>query len=85
MNQDNFVIDQIKTIIEKELLADTSQLKETDNLELTLGIDQETDLPRLVSVISQNFEISSETKELLCQATTLKQLASIVIEETELG
>jgi hypothetical protein len=86
MNQDtNLIVDEIKRIIEKKLLVDTSQLENNDDLEIALGIDPEIDLPLLVSDIGQKYSISTETKSLLRQATTLKQLASIVIEETELG
>ncbi len=86
MNQDiNLIVDEIKSIIEKKLLVDTSQLETNDDLEIALGIDPEMDLPLLVSDIGQKYSISAETKGLLRQATTLKQLASIVIEETELG
>lgn len=86
MNQDtNLIVDEIKRIIEKKLLVDTSQLENNDDLEIALGIDPEIDLPLLVSDIGQKYGISTETKSLLRQATTLKQLASIVIEETELG
>ena len=86
MNQDiNLIIDEIKHIIEKKLLVDTDQLDKSDDLETTLGIDLEIDLPLIISGIGQKYNISAEAKSFLRQATTLNQLASIVIEETELG
>lgn len=84
MNQDT-IIDEIKIIIEKKLLVDTDQLGGDDDLEIMLGIDAETDLPFIVSHIERKYNISTETKLILRQATTLNQLASIVKEEVELG
>lgn len=79
------VIEEIKDIIEKKLLVDTSDLASDENIEEALGIDLEIDLPLIISEIEKKYEISSEGKSLLLQATTLHQLASIVTEETELG
>lgn len=84
MNQDN-IINEIKDTIEERLLVDVSQLDGNDNLKNTLGIDPEIDLLRLVSGIEQKYDISNEAKELLVQATTVNQLASIILEEAELG
>jgi hypothetical protein len=84
MNQD-LAVTKIKNIIETKLLVDTSALEPDSDLEISLGIDPELDFPLLVSQIEQEFDISDESAELLNQATTLQQLANIVIEETELG
>lgn len=85
MNQDLVISDEIKNIIEKKLLVDVSQLEGSDNLEITLGIDPETDLPFIISHIERKYNISTDTKLILRKATTLNQLASIVTEEVELG
>ena len=86
MKQDvNLLMKKIKKIIEQTLLIDTTQLKADDNLELSLGIDRETNWPLLISNLEQIHELSAEAKSLLMQATNLKQLASIVMEEVELG
>lgn len=86
MNQNNHIIvNEIKNIIEEKLLVDTSQLDNDDNLKNTLGIDLEIDLPLLISDIEQKYDTPIEAREFLHQATTLNQLVSIVIEETELG
>ncbi|MBU0579457.1 hypothetical protein KKE34_04990 [Patescibacteria group bacterium] len=85
MTKKTIIIDQIRDIIYQELLIDATQIDITDNLEVALGINLETDFMRLVFTISQKFGLSTETKELLSQVRTLEQLASIVIEEAELG
>ncbi|MBU0576123.1 hypothetical protein KJ707_00440 [Patescibacteria group bacterium] len=85
MKKTTAVIDQIRDIIERELLVDTSEIEITDSLETALGIDLEIDFARVISSICQKFDVSHEAKELLTGANTLKQLASIVIEEAELG
>lgn len=81
----NKISNHIKGIIEKKLLVDTSTLASDDNLSISLGIDQEIDLPLIISGIKEKYEISHEAKSLLKQATTLNQLTNIVFEETELG
>lgn len=86
MNQgrDN-ITHEIKNLIEEKLLVDVSILEGDDDLKNTLGIDPEIDLPLLISDIIKKYNISPEATEILNQATTLNQLVSIVIEETELG
>jgi len=86
MNQgrDN-ITHEIKNLIEEKLLVDVSILEDDDDLKNTLGIDPEIDLPLLISDIIKKYNISPEATEILNQATTLNQLVSIVIEETELG
>lgn len=85
MHDKTIIIDQIRDIIEQKLLVEASEIGINDQLDLSLGIDPETDLPLLVSIITQKFNLTSDAKELISQVNTLDQLASIVIEEAELG
>lgn len=79
------LIQEIKAIIENKLMIDPSQIKDNENLHDSLGIDPEIDLPLIISALKSHYQLSNETTNLLMQTTTLKQLANIILEETELG
>jgi hypothetical protein len=79
------IVDQVKDIFEKVTYMDFSAVDLDANLEDDLGIDMDSDFPRIVAQLRKQFHLPADTEEILLDSTTLKQVVGIVREETELG
>jgi acyl carrier protein len=78
----------------RELLASATghgpeEIAPESQLEANLGVDLEEDFPRLIAMISQEFEVELDEDHLLNELekadNTVEQLAKLIEEEVELG
>lgn len=79
------IADQVKSVLEEEIFTNLADVDPQVDLEQDLGIDIDTDLPRIAAKLRSRFKLHADAVDLLQEATTLKQLIDIVKEETELG
>jgi hypothetical protein len=85
MMKSSDVVDRVKEIFEQVTYMDFSHVELTADLEEDLGIDMDSDYPRIVAQLIRKLHIHKDAEDLLLDATTLQQVVSIINDETELG
>jgi hypothetical protein len=85
MTKSNDIVEQVKDIFEQVTYMDLSHVELTADLEEDLGIDMDSDYPRIVAQLGRKFHLHRDANDLLLDATTLQHVVSIISEETELG
>lgn len=81
----NDTIEQIKEVFQKVTYMDFTTVDLNASLEDDLGIDMDSDFPRIVAQLRKEFHLSADAEELLLDADTLKQVVDIISDEVDLA
>jgi acyl carrier protein len=78
-------VDQVKEVFEQVTYMDLSNVDLNASLEDDLGIDMDSDFPRIVAQLRKQFHLSADAEELLLDTDTLKHVVDIIADEVDLA
>lgn len=85
MTTPSAIFEQLRTIIAELTGNDPADIHPESDLVDDLGIIPETDLPRIVKRVNNEFEIILDQKEIMTEAQTVSDILTKVTDEVELG